>query len=369
MMVGLTIPLIALQLEARDLPASLIGLNTAMLGLAALVTAPLLPRLVKRFSVRSMLIGGTALSTACFAAYTVFDALWLWFLIRFLHGAAHTALFALSEFLINDMATPKTRGRLLGLYAALFAGGMAAGPLILLLTGTDGAAPFWAGAALVGLAGIPFTLARLAPPAMSKDESPSHIWQWMKAAPIPLVAALLFGLLEAALLQLMPIYAVRAGNTAAQAALIMTIVGAGNLLLQLPLGWLADRMNRRTVLVICYGAASLGAATLPFAIANTALLWPSLFVWAGLLFGTYPIALAILGDEYAGRSLLEANSAYVMLYSLGSLVGPVILGVGMDLAPIYGFPAMILGPCALFGGFIAIRTAMRARKNPLNLRP
>ena len=113
------------------------------------------------------------------------------------------------------------------------------------------------------------------------------------------------------------------------------------MVLQLPIGWLADRVDRRAVLLLCAGAGALGAASLPWLIDNPWALYPCLFLWAGLLFGLYTVGLSMLGDVFSGAALMRANAAYVMLYSLGTLGGPILLGAAMDIWDPQGFPAAV----------------------------
>lgn len=359
-MVGLTIPLISLMLNARGLSPTLIGLNTAMLGIAALVALPLLPGLVARFSMRPVLIASLLGSIACFIAYTLTDAIWAWFLIRFVHGLVHTALFALAEFWINHITQDKVRGRVLGIYSALFAGGLMIGPMVLLVTGTQDALPFLAGAGLMALAALPFVLARTNMPGFAQDELQGGASFFLRAAPTIMLAALVFGLMETGLFQLIPVYAVRAGNETQMVVWMMTTIGAGNMAFQLPIGWLADRFDRRLILGLCALAGVAGGISLPFLISQPYLLYPTLFLWSGLLFGLYTVGLSMVGDRYQGADLLRANSAYVLFYSLGGLVGPVVLGAAMDIWDPEGFPAAIVAVCLGYAGLIAYR----ARQKP-----
>ncbi|MGB0920902.1 MAG: MFS transporter [Alphaproteobacteria bacterium] len=358
-MVGLTIPLISLMLDARGLSPAVIGLNTAMLGIAALVALPLLPGLVARFSMRHILITSIMGAIGCFIAYVVVDSVWGWFVIRFIHGLVHTALFALAEFWINHILHDKIRGRVLGLYSALFAGGLMIGPLILLITGTDRPAPFLTGAALMALAAVPFITARIQMPRFENEAGTGGTMAFLWAAPTIMLTAMIFGLVETGLFQLMPIYALRAGNETQMIAWMMTTIGAGNMAFQLPIGWMLDRFDRRAVLVACTLAGVGGGASLPFLIAQPYLLYPSLFIWAGLLFGLYTIGLSMVGDRYQGAELLRANAAYVLLYSLGTLVGPILLGVAMDIWDPQGFPAAIIAVCLGFTLLILSRSAQK----------
>ena len=53
--ISLSIPLLALELESRGVSAKLIGINTAVAGVATIAVAPFVPALVKKLGVRLLL--------------------------------------------------------------------------------------------------------------------------------------------------------------------------------------------------------------------------------------------------------------------------------------------------------------------------
>ena len=66
-----------------------------------------------------------------------------------------------------------------------------------------------------------------------------------------------------ALSALLPVYAVRSGLGAGGAAMMLTAFAGGAVLLQYPIGWLADRINRYGLLIGCASSGAVGAALLP----------------------------------------------------------------------------------------------------------
>ena len=146
---GMTSPLLSLILEARGTERTLIGLNAAMPALAMLVVSPALPRLVAGLGFRPFLFGCLAVELVSFLALPVFDHLYAWFPIRFVMGASAAGLFIVGETWVNQIAGEASRGRIMGLYVAVMSAGFGAGPLLLVLTGTEGWTPFLVGAAFI----------------------------------------------------------------------------------------------------------------------------------------------------------------------------------------------------------------------------
>ncbi len=138
-------------------------------------------------------------------------------------------------------------------------------------------------------------------------------------------------MIDAGLWGLFPVYAVRSGYSRdSSAALAITAMSIGSLVFQYPLGYLADRMDRRELLLICASTGIIGAVLTPFLIHWPPAIYTLLFFWGGVVMGIYTIGLTLLGERFKGAELANANAAYVMLYASGLLAGPTIEGVALD---------------------------------------
>lgn len=326
---GLTLPLLSLILERRGFPGSVNGLNLATAGLAAFFVTPQVPRLMRTFGTATFMAGSLILSATALLALFQVQSLWAWFPLRFALSVGLTGLFVASEFWINQLANDSNRGRYISLYGACISGGFGVGPAILSVLGTHGVAPFAIGSAMLLLALVPVLIARKAAPQLDETPGPSTLTV-LRMAPAILSAALVFGAIDAGMGGLFPVYAVRSGYTETHAALAITAMSIGSFVFQYPLGILADRMNRRTLLILCASTGVAGAILTPFAIATPILTYLLLFFWGGIIMGVYTIGLTLLGERFKGRDLASANATYVMLYAIGLLSGPMVEGVALD---------------------------------------
>jgi MFS family permease len=107
------------------------------------------------------------------------------------------------------------------------------------------------------------------------------VTQFLPLAPVLLAAVAMFGLFDQATLSLLPAYGLSHGLSVAVSAAALGVLNVGNVVLQVPIGWLADRLPRRHVLAGCAAATVAGCAALPVAVTTPWLLWPLLFVWGG----------------------------------------------------------------------------------------
>jgi MFS family permease len=326
---GLTLPLLSLILERRGFPGAVNGMNLATAGLAAFFVTPQVPRLIRTFGTAPYLCGSLALSATALLAIYFVPSLWLWFPTRFCLSVGLNGLFVASEFWINQLADERNRGRYIALYGIAISGGFGVGPAILYVMGTHGVAPFAIGSVMLLLAIIPVVLARKAAPQLEEEHGAGVIGA-LRVAPSILLAAFVFGAIDAGLGGLFPVYAVRSGYSEAHAALAITAMSVGSMVFQYPLGMLADRFDRRMLLIVCAAGGIVGAGLTPFVIAAPLAIYALLFFWGGILLGIYTIGLTLVGQRFKGAQLASANAAYVMLYAIGLLAGPLAEGVALD---------------------------------------
>jgi MFS family permease len=334
---SLTLPLLALRLDEQGYSARAIGLNSTAGGLAVVIGAAFVPALAHRLGVKRLLLLALLIGGLSLLSFAATDSYWAWLGIRAVFGGALTALFVTSEYWINAIAPPRHRGFVLGFYAASLAGGFAAGPLTLGFTGISGITPFASATALFAIAAVPIVLwSGKAPEMESAPKIP--VFAFLASVPAATFAGLLHGAIETASLGLLPVYAVRAGEGAETGAFFVTLFALGNVVFQLPIGFVSDRMERGKLLIWLALLSLCGAVALALAgPSHFALFCGLLVLWGGVAGSLYAVGLAHLGSRYSGEDLASANAAFIMLYALGMLLGPPIVGFGMDVTPPNGF--------------------------------
>jgi MFS family permease len=265
----------------------------------------------------------------------------LWFLARFVLGLGVNGLYVLSETWLNLLVPKAQRGRWLAIYATSLAAGFALGPMLLLATGTDGVAPFAATIAITAAtAGLVAVAAPRLPPV--RFQHGQSMRGFLPLAPLLLLAVGGAAAFDQAVLTFLPIWTLEIGGSTTAAQLAITALALGNVALQWPLGWLADRVSRRAAMLACTTATALGALLLPLVDGGGWALWTLVFLWGGFAYGTYTVALIELGDRFTGGLLLAGNAAFAMMWGVAGLVGPSAVGAAMDLAGPVGLP-LVLG--------------------------
>ena len=353
--IGMATPLVSLTLESRGYSSSVIGLVAGAYAAAVLVAGPVVPWATHRIGPLAALFLGTAVSAAALALFPFAAHLAVWLVLRMAMGAANAFDWVVSETWINSLATEANRGRVVALYATVWGGGIAGGPLVLHVVGTAGHTPFVVGAAIMALAFLPVLAARrIIPPITSRYTSGALI-PTVATAPRAMAAALLAGLGEGSFFALFPVYAIDLGTTASTAVLLVAVFAAGNLALQPPIGWLADRGDRGRLLLGVATMALICPILLPFAFGWQPGLWVTVFLWGGAVAGFYTVGLILLGQRFAGGDIASANTAFIMTYTFGMMVGPALCGLAMRVWAPHGLVATMALLAGLFAAFAAYR--------------
>ena len=349
---GLSFPLLSLLMEQRGIPAAIIGANTAFAGVAAIVSVPFITPIAKTFGVVRTLITSILICIICLLSFYLTDNIPIWFILRFLFSCAITALFLLSEFWINSASEEKSRGLILGIYATFLSLGFSLGPAILSFVGTVGFLPFLTGSLIIVLAILPILGGRNNEPHLEKTEKTPSVLPYIFMVPLATMAGFIFGAAEQIELALLPVFAIRSGYEEQSAALLLTVLGLGNVMLQIPLGiWSDHTKDRRTVLLTCGIIGTLGAILIPVTAHISWALVIILFIYGGIISGMYTVGLAHLGSRLKGTDLAQANAACVLCYGFGMIIGPIVTGYAMDVIGPSGFGVTLF---LFFGMYLAL---------------
>lgn len=249
---GLSAPLIALEIDRRGLGETLIGLNAAMYALGVLAVATFLPPLAARLGARTVMLLALASVAIVLPLFSFVPWLLLWFPLRFVMGMASEGVFVMSEAWVNQLSDERTRARSIATYTATLSLGFALGPLILNAVGSEGAVPYLIGGGLALLAMVAILPRSVRAPHFEEAASLSAkgMFSVARLAPVAMAATAMNSALETAGLSFLPLYAIRLGWTETAAATLISTLMIGAIVLQLPIGWLGDRHDRRQLILL-----------------------------------------------------------------------------------------------------------------------
>ncbi|MFT5112004.1 MAG: MFS family permease [Parasphingorhabdus sp.] len=352
---GTTYPLLSLLLEDRGISTNMIGINAAMMPIGILLFSGVIPIISQRYGSRIVAILAALITAFLVLGYKIFDSLEAWFILRLLQGMSISTLFVLSEAWIVQFSSDQHRGRIVAIYGSILAASFGAGPALIGWIGIHGWAPFIIGFIVVLAGVVPLFYIDESKSPAAEETAASSIMSFMPKAPTLLLAVVIFGIYDAAVLSLLPIYGLQSGLDLPTAANALTALIVGNVIFQFPIGWLADKYPKRLILGCCAGLTAVFMAMLPWVIGKP-LMWPVLILAGTFGYGIYSVSLAALGDRFRGQELVTGSSAFAVMWGIGALVGSVGGGLSMQIFGLHGLPFFICVTYLILLVFLLLRT-------------
>ena len=337
---GLTLPLLSLVLDSQGFSKTVIGMSIVVQASAGVLLAPLMPRLIMRAGAARVMQQATLLAAGTLIVLGLFQDVYAWFPLRFLLGAAAAMLWSASEVVINELADDNWRGRIIGAYGSAGAAGFAIGPLVLIATGTEGLLPFGVTAAIITAASLPLFWIRNESD-VAGDEGHTSLRRIFRLVPHIMLLNLTYAAAVEAFIAFFPLFGIHIGLGEARSLSLLTTFALGGVVLQLPLGWLADHMQRHRLLLLCLVVTVAGFLLLPRFVSLT--VGGPLFAFAlgGVEGMIYALGVILLGQKFRGADLAAASVLYTGMWGAGTMLGPAIVGAGMDVLGDSSMPYLV----------------------------
>lgn len=342
---GLSSPLIAFKLLNAGMSESAIGVNAAMHAVGVFLIAPFLPALFRRYRPLTLIVVSLCAITVIFMLFGVVSFP-MWFLLRMGLGLFSEIIMVQTETWLNGSTVERARGKVLALYTAGMSLGFATGPLILAWTGSDGNLAFYVASVLAALA-IVFIFTSGMPRVEGHEEKPETLGNSLKLAALPIMATVLNAAVEVLGMNFLSLYAIKLGWSESASALLISVLMFGAILLQLPIGWLADRVDRLKLMTTLAFIAAALAFVWPHILAFHLLSYVMLFIWGGIFVGIYTVAITWVGERFNGGQLAGIYAAMSVAWGAGALAGPLLGGFAMTFS-LHGLPWLTGALCLVF---------------------
>lgn len=344
---GFLSTLIAIRLEEAQAGSLAIGLVATSYFAGLAVGAIRVAQLIARIGHIRAFAAFVSVYSASSLAYAVIDHPVIWIGLRFIDGFVMSGVFVCLESWLNRVATQKTRSTILAAYMVALYAGQAVGQFLLNLGKESPALPFMLSAILLSLSLLPVVLTHIDQPKLEKFASFS-MKRLYAVSPLGVIGTLATGVMLGAFYALGAVFVRRIGMELSQVALFTSVVIAGGVALQWPLGALSDRFDRRKVIVGSLVVAAAFSAALALSTSYLAIFALGA-IFGGVSFALYPLCVAHSNDHLEEDDRVGASSGLVLAYSIGAAAGPLVGTLGMTLA---GAPGLFLAI-----GMISLLTA------------
>ena len=261
-----------------------------------------------------------------------------WAALRVLSGISIAGCYTVIEAWMQAKIEKGTRGRVFGIYRSVdLLGGMAAQALIAFL---EPAAYISYNIVAVAccLCLVPLAVTRQVPPVLDHPPvlAPRRAW---RVSPLACFAIIIAGATGASFRMVGPVVGIEYQLEPDEIAAFLVAVVIGAAVAQFPVGWLADKLDRRWVLnglSLAAIAVTLSAALFIAPGQATALIAVAAAFGATSI-TIYSVAAAHANDFCPEDFVVELNASLIFFFSLGAIAAP--LGVAEIIAA-YGAAAM-----------------------------
>jgi len=337
---GLFNTLLSLRIKGEGYSTGVVGLLMGGFFLGTFLGALYASRLVRRSGhIRCFAVFVTVMSMA-----PLLHMFWIepgfWLVLRLICGFCLAGLFVVTESWLNDQTDNRNRGGIMAIYMVITFLAYGLSQLLLQLADVGGFELFGLCSVFFSLSVLPVLLARTEAPQL-EISGKLELGYLLRSAPVGFWGAACAGVICACYFSMAPVFAQELGQTTVEIAYFMAAGVFGGMVLQIPLGRLSDRFERRRVisgvsfasLICCVAMVACVNASVEFTV-----IVGTVFIFGSLVFAIYPLSAAHANDWCGPDKRMQTSSGVLIGYGLGSILGPTLSSVLM----------VSFGPAALF---------------------
>jgi len=357
---GLQGTLLGLRGEAEGFSTLSLSIVMSAYFLGFLFSSRYTPELIRRVGHVRVFAALGSMVSAVLIAYPVLVDPWAWAVGRVIIGFCFCGVYITAESWLNDASSNENRGKSLSLYMIVQMAGIVFAQWIVSRGDVSGYILFIIPSIMVSLAFAPVLLSVKPMPAF-ETAKPMKLRDLVKASPLACVGMFMLGGVFSAQFGMSAVYGSRVGLTVGEISFFVSSIYVAALVLQYPIGWLSDRMDRRRLIV---WVSLLGASG-----SMIAFLVPGSFfliVISGAIVGgtsnpLYALLIAYLNDYLEKEDMASASGGLLFINGIGAILGPLTVGLMMDLLGDNGFwlfTAILMASVGIYGTY---RATQRSR--------
>lgn len=292
-------------------------------------------------------------------ALTIDTNVFLYAAVRAATGFCMAGLTTVIESWITERTPRENRGNVLSIYMVVTKGALAIGPLMLGYGDVDGPGFLMIICAFCSMSLVPMALTRGPSPDIPPLKRLGVVTLY-KIAPAAIVGCVAIGLVNGAVISLIPTYAASIHLSPTSIAVIMAGMQLGGLAFQWPLGWLSDRMDRRLVIAVCASAVAVLSLAAVFLAGMPEVVQIVLFsIWGGIAFSIYAICVSHAADRAPLDLMVAMSSSLLLAWAAGAVVGPTAASFTMAAIGPGGLFYYAAGVMVCLLAFVLVRTRIR----------
>ena len=318
------------------------------------------PEMIRRVGHVRVFAALASFISAILILYPAFAHPVAWALGRVVIGFCFSGVYVTAESWLNNSADNANRGKALSVYMIVQMFGIVSAQVLLAMGDVSGYALFIVSSVLVSISFAPILLS-ISPTPAFETAKPMPLKTLIKISPLGCFGMFLLGGVFSAQFGMSAVYGVAAGLTIAQISLFVSSIYVGALLMQYPIGWFSDRVDRRLVILI---VASLGGVMSLVAFSFDQY-FSALLVAAFIIGGTsnplYSLLIAYTNDYLEADDMASASGGLIFINGMGAIAGPLVTGKMMDTFGTQAFFMVIATLMLTLTGYAGYRMTQRSR--------
>lgn len=321
----------------------------------------LAPAMIRRVGHVRVFAALASATSAILVLYPLLATPAIWILGRAAIGFCFSGIYVTAESWLNNAADNDNRGKALSLYMLVQMTGIVSAQYLILVADPSGYAAFVIASIAVSLAVTPILLSISPTPAFDTTR-PMSLRQLVTASPLGSVGMFLLGGVFAAQFGMSAVYASKLGLSLTQISTFVASFYVGALVLQYPLGWLSDRMDRRGLITAVAFAATAGSIAAGLFGTHYTVLLAAAFVIGGMTNPLYSLLLAHTNDFLDHEDMAAASGGLLFINGLGAIAGPLMIGWLMSdtVLGTQGYFGFLAALTLILGIYSAYRRTRRA---------
>ncbi|UXI03371.1 MFS transporter [Photobacterium sp. TY1-4] len=348
---GLSGILLPVRLATDNISLPVSGFILSMYSFGFLLGANIAKRILNQIGqVRTFAMCGSLTATAILLM-GLRDEVYLWAAMRGLMGFCIACACVTLDSWFGSVSNEQNRGRILGINQLVILTALTLGQFALLISPPSGSTLFVLCGILFSLSITPLVFVSHYEPSI--EQTPLFpLRQLFALSPQGVVTGFLCGMLYSAMVNLLPLYAGSEHITGLRLSLFMGAAMVGGIVLQLPIGYLSDRFERKKVILGCCLLLSLTTLALPATVAaglfGAALLCSAITM--GIIACLYPLSISEAFDQARQEQLVPVLAGLLSVYATGAMIAPYSATVVMQHQ----------GEVAVFGFMLAVELLLIA---------
>ncbi|MDU8929154.1 MFS transporter [Alisedimentitalea sp. MJ-SS2] len=319
----------------------------------------LTPGLIRRVGHVRVFAAMASFISAVLVLYATWANPWFWVVMRVIVGFCFSGVYVTAESWLNNAATNDTRGKALSLYMIVQMVGIVAAQGLLLTADPSGFMLFIIPSVLVSISFAPILLS-ISPTPAFESSRPMSLKELYMLSPLGCVGMFLLGGIFSAQFGMSAVYGAEVGLSLGQISLFVSAFYIGATLMQYPLGWFSDRMDRRVLIFAVSALGAAGALLAMFGGGSFQVLLAAAFIIGGTSNPLYSLLIAYTNDFIDLDDMAAVSGGLVFINGLGAISGPVITGWSMGIFGPPGYFLFIGMMLAISAVYAAWRMTQRA---------